>query len=43
MEITLDVLKENLEGELSQKNVEIFIFRSLRKEPKQAPEIINKT
>lgn len=43
MEITLDVLKENLNGELSQRNVEIFIFRSLRKEPKQDQAIINKT
>ena len=37
MEIPLDLLKENLEVELSQKNVEKFLLRSLRREPKHAP------
>jgi nanoRNase/pAp phosphatase (c-di-AMP/oligoRNAs hydrolase) len=37
MEIPLDLLKENLEGELSQKNIEKFLLRSLRREPKRAP------
>jgi nanoRNase/pAp phosphatase (c-di-AMP/oligoRNAs hydrolase) len=34
MELPLDVLKENLGGELSRKNVERFILESLRKEPR---------
>ena len=37
MEISLDVLKENLEGELSQTNVEKFLFGSLRRESRNAP------
>lgn len=37
MEIPLNLLKKNLEGELSQKNVEKFILRSLKREPKHAP------
>jgi len=36
MEIPLDVLKENLVDELSQRSVEKFLFRSLRREPKHA-------
>lgn len=35
MEIPIDVLKENLSGDLSQRNVEKFLFRSLRSEPRQ--------
>lgn len=38
MEIPLHVLKENLESELSQRSVEKFLFRSLRREPRQAPD-----
>jgi nanoRNase/pAp phosphatase (c-di-AMP/oligoRNAs hydrolase) len=38
MEIPLDVLKKNLEGELTQKNAERFLFSSLRREPRHAPE-----
>lgn len=34
MEIPLDVLKANLGGDLSRKNVERFILLSLRKEPR---------
>ena len=34
MELPLDVLKANLGGELSRKNVERFILESLRKEPR---------
>jgi nanoRNase/pAp phosphatase (c-di-AMP/oligoRNAs hydrolase) len=34
MEIPLDILKENIEGELSQRSVEKFIFRRLRRESK---------
>ena len=37
MEIPLDELKENLENELSQRNIEKFLFRSLRRETKPAP------
>jgi nanoRNase/pAp phosphatase (c-di-AMP/oligoRNAs hydrolase) len=37
MEIPLDVLKENLESELSQTSVEKFLFRSLRREPRNDP------
>jgi hypothetical protein len=36
MEIPLDELKENLENELSQRNIEKFLFRSLRRETKPA-------
>jgi nanoRNase/pAp phosphatase (c-di-AMP/oligoRNAs hydrolase) len=35
MEISLDVLKESLEGELSPRNIEKFILQSLRRKPKQ--------
>lgn len=34
MEIPLDILKDNVEGALSQRSVEKFIFRRLRREPK---------
>jgi len=34
MEIPLDVLKKNLEGELTQRNVEQFLIRSLKREPR---------
>ncbi|PKN50701.1 MAG: hypothetical protein CVU55_15630 [Deltaproteobacteria bacterium HGW-Deltaproteobacteria-13] len=37
MEIPMDVLKENLEGDLSQRNIERFLFRSLRREQKTDP------
>lgn len=37
MEIPLNVLKERLGGELEQRNVEKFLFRSLRREPRQIP------
>lgn len=37
MEIPLDLLKENIEGELSQRNIEKFLFKSLRREPRQTP------
>jgi len=34
MEVSLDLLRDNLGNDLSQKNVERFLFRSLRREPK---------
>ena len=34
MEIPLDLLRDNLGDDLSQRNVERFLFRSLRREPK---------
>jgi hypothetical protein len=34
MEVSLDLLRDNLGDDLSQKNVERFLFRSLRREPK---------
>ncbi|MFA5321115.1 MAG: DHH family phosphoesterase [Smithella sp.] len=37
MEIDLDLLKENLNDDLSQRNVEKFLFKSLRRESRQAP------
>lgn len=40
MEIPLEVLKENLEGELSQHTVEKFLFKRLRREPKYIPHDI---
>ncbi len=40
MEIPLDVLKKNLEGELTQKNMEQFLIRSLRRAPRHAAEVV---
>lgn len=37
MEIPMDVLKEHLDGDLSQRSVEKFLFRSLKREPKTMP------
>jgi len=37
MEIPLDLLRDNLGDDLSQGNVERFLFRSLRREPKTDP------
>ena len=37
MEVSLDLLRENLGDDLSQRNVERFLFRSLRREPKTDP------
>lgn len=37
VEIPLDILKENLGGELAQRSVEKFLFRSLRREPRHSP------
>jgi len=37
MEIPLDALKEQLGGDVSQRSVEKFLFRSLRREPKKMP------
>src|SRR5208283_5147307 len=34
MEVSLDLLRDNLGDDLSQRNVEKFLFRSLRREPK---------
>jgi nanoRNase/pAp phosphatase (c-di-AMP/oligoRNAs hydrolase) len=38
MEIPLDLLRDNLGDDLSQENVERFLFRSLRREPKPYPD-----
>ena len=38
MEIPLDLLRDNLGDDLSQRNVERFLFRSLRREPKTDPD-----
>jgi nanoRNase/pAp phosphatase (c-di-AMP/oligoRNAs hydrolase) len=37
MEIPLDLLRDHLGDDLSQENVEKFLFRSLRREPKAGP------
>jgi len=34
MEVSLDLLRDNLGDDLSQRNVERFLFKSLRREPK---------
>jgi nanoRNase/pAp phosphatase (c-di-AMP/oligoRNAs hydrolase) len=38
MEIPLEALKENLGNDLSQRNVEKFLFMSLRRESKPVPD-----
>lgn len=37
MEIPMDALRENLEGELSQRTVERFLINSLKREPRHIP------
>jgi nanoRNase/pAp phosphatase (c-di-AMP/oligoRNAs hydrolase) len=39
MEIRLDVLKENLKSELTQRSIEKFLLRSLRRDPRHAPKV----
>lgn len=40
MEILLEVLKNNLEGDLTHKNVQQFLIRSLRREPRQIAKVV---